>query len=77
MSTSKDYWYSKQHKYPHQILVPHMSDEDIDPRRAQELIGWEHHFLRVPINGVAHWGFKTQYALDLFKQIALLPKVQS
>lgn len=75
MGKSKDFWYSRQHKFPHQILVPHMSNEDVDPKQVAYLIGWEHHFLRVPISGTTYWGFKTKRGLELFKEIALNTKV--
>ncbi len=71
MGDGKKFWYSRQHKFPHQILVPHMSQEDVDPKLVPQLIGWDEHFLRVPFAGTAHWGFKTKRGLELFKAIAL------
>jgi hypothetical protein len=73
--SSRDFWYRRQHKFPHQILVPHMSDEDVDPKLVPQIIGWEHKFIRVPFKGTAHWGFQTSQGLELFKNIAFGPKV--
>jgi hypothetical protein len=59
------YWNDHQHKYPFQIDVPHKSDQDIDPRIFGQLTGED--FIRVPFDGVAHWGFKSPRTLELFQ----------
>lgn len=64
MSKSKNFWEMKQAKYPFQTEVPHMSPQDVNPRRVNEETS--HLFLRVPFDGVAHWGFETQAGLDWF-----------
>lgn len=76
-SKSEMFWDQRERYFPFQIEVPHMSREDIDPRAIPQLIGWRHKFLRVPFNGMAHWGFRSQDALDAFKQAIELTKVSS
>lgn len=68
--SSKDYWERRQHRFPHQISVPYMSDQDLDPGKVPYIIGWRHKFLRVPYNGMTHWGFETAVGLYLFKKAA-------
>lgn len=64
---SEHYWNCHNHKYPHQVMVGQFSKYDIDPKVAQQKISF--HFLRVPFNGVAHWGFEQEYELDRFKRL--------
>lgn len=74
-SKSEVYWDTHKHKYPFRTQVPHMSDQDLDPRLVPRLIGWRYKFLRVPFNGMAHWGFRDETALDIFMKVAYAPKV--
>ncbi len=76
-SKSQVFWEARNHHFPYQVSVAHMSDADLDPRVVPRIIGWRYKFLRVPFNGEAHWGFKDKEALDIFKQVALAPKVSS
>ena len=64
---SEHFWDKNHHKYPFQVTVGHMSPEDIDPRLVQRKVAF--HFLRVPFDGRAHWGFEQQSDLDAFKKI--------
>lgn len=64
MDKSEAYWRSHCEEYPHQTAVPHMSSEDPDPRKIMKLCN--HYFLRVPFNGEAHWGFRTEAGLNFF-----------
>lgn len=66
---SKNFWEMKQADYPFQIQVAHMSPQDVDPKTFNVVTGWKP-FLRVPFNGVAHWGFKDQSTLNEFKKLA-------
>lgn len=68
MHKGKWYWLENSREYPFQVEVAHMSPQDIDPRRYANMT--KDYFLRVPFNGKAHWGFKTQQALDNFKRAA-------
>lgn len=68
---SEHYWNKNNHKYPFQITVKHMSEHDLDPRYVQQQVSF--HFLRVPFNGEAHWGFNYQMDLDNFKVLAKIP----
>lgn len=61
---SEHYWDKNNYKYPYQCKVVHMSTEDVDPRKVQEKVSF--HFLRVPFNGEAHWGFETEANLNQF-----------
>ena len=63
------YWDKHNHNYPHQCKVAHMSPQDMDPRKVQELVSF--HFLRVPFNGEAHWGFKEEAHLKQFLLLAV------
>ncbi len=58
------YWNKHNHKYPHQCTVAHMSPQDIDPRVVQRSVSF--HFLRVPFNGEAHWGFTEEAHMHQF-----------
>lgn len=62
------YWSVHNQEYPFQIEVPHMSAYDVDPRKVQKEVTFN--FLRVPFDGMAHWGFKSQENLDAFKKFA-------
>lgn len=64
--SSEQYWNRHKNEYPFQISVKHMSNLDPDPRQVQ--IDVTFHFLRVPFNGEAHWGFKKEGDLDEFKK---------
>lgn len=64
---SEHYWNKNNHKYPHQITVPWKSKEDIDPVVVQKLVSF--HFLRVPFDGISHWGFLTKTDLDNFLRL--------
>ena len=66
------FWDKNNHKFPFQCEVPHMSQQDLDPRYVQERISF--HFMRVPFDKVAHWGFLSQVHLDAFKKLAGIPK---
>lgn len=61
---SKQYWDDRKQYYPFQTTVPHMSRRDLDPKKFSRMTNED--FLRVPFNGQAYWGFKTQKCLDLF-----------
>jgi len=61
---SKEYWEKRQHRYPYQVKVPHMSPQDMDPREFARVTGRQ--FLRVPFDGIAHWGFTSEMSLDKF-----------
>jgi hypothetical protein len=54
-----------------------MGHADIDPKLVPRAIGWQHKFLRVPFDGVAHWGFQTKTGMELFKKVAFAPKVSA
>lgn len=69
------FWNKNKHKYPFQITVKYMSEEDLDPRHAQRLVNF--HFLRVPFNGEAHWGFLSQHDLDKFKYLTGMLREQA
>ena len=62
------YWDKNHHKYPFQVTVGHMSMQDVDPKIVQQRINF--HFIRVPFDGSAHWGFTSQADLDGFKKLA-------
>lgn len=64
---SEHYWAKHNHRYPYQCTFPHRSPQDMDPRRVQELVSF--HFLRVPFNGQAHWGFKEEHHLNQFLEL--------
>lgn len=61
---SEYFWSKHNHKFPHQCKVKHMSPQDIDPREVQKTISF--HFLRVPFDGEAHWGFQEEQHLTQF-----------
>lgn len=65
MSRSKLYWDKHKHLYPFQVQVPHKSEQDLDPREVNRILG--NQFLRVPVDGIAHWGFETARARDWFQ----------
>jgi hypothetical protein len=67
LSPPEFYWTKNNHRYPHQCKVKHFSEQDIDPREVQQLVTF--HFLRVPFNGEAHWGFKEEQHLNRFLEI--------
>lgn len=64
---SEHYWDKNCHRYPHQCKVIHFSEQDLDPRHVQEVVTF--HFLRVPFNGEAHWGFKEEGHLLQFLEL--------
>lgn len=67
MARSKEYWDDHNAKYPHQTEVPHRSAKDPDPRKVHQLIGGG--FLRVPFDGIAHWGFRHKGDLESFERL--------
>lgn len=69
---SEHYWEKNKDRYPHQIAVPHLSPQDIDPRRVQKEVDF--YFIRVPFHGEAHWGFQSANHLESFKILAGIPQ---
>lgn len=65
-AASEHYWAVHSVRYPHQVIVPHMSAQDPKPGAVFAVIGSD--FLRVPFGGLAYWGFETAAALKMFKQ---------
>jgi hypothetical protein len=76
-SKAEVFWEHHKQKFPYHVRVPHMSHQDMDPKLVPLAIGWHNKFLRVPFDGVAHWGFRTNAARELFKKVAYAPKVSS
>lgn len=68
---SKQYWVDREKYYPFKDEVPHRSEQDIDPRDFNAISHGD--FLRVPFDGVAHWGFKKIEDLNLFKKMGGRP----
>lgn len=64
---SREYWEAKQRLYPHQVEVEQWSAQDIDPRTFARDVSRD--FLRVPFDGIAHWGFRYPQTLEKFKHI--------
>lgn len=65
---SEYYWDKNNHRFPFQVTVGHKTPQDPDPRIVQEKVCF--HFIRVPFNREAHWGFDTQDNLEKFKRLA-------
>jgi hypothetical protein len=61
---SEHFWEKNKHRYPHQCEVVHFSPQDPDPRTVQQEVTF--HFLRVPFDGKAHWGFLEERHLNQF-----------
>lgn len=66
--TSEQYWNKRRSYYPFQVVVDHMSDQDVNPARFATMTRKD--FLRVPFDGKAHWGFKDAESLRFFKSVA-------
>jgi hypothetical protein len=66
-AASRRYWADREHMYPHQIEVEHMSGFDLNPRLFAREVSMD--FLRVPFDGIAHWGFRYEQTLEKFKQM--------
>lgn len=64
---SRRYWEDKQHMYPYQIEVEQFTAADLDPRTFARDISMD--FLRVPFDGIAHWGFRYPQTLEKFMSI--------
>lgn len=65
---SRDHWESREKAFPYQIEVVHMSAQDLNPRLFANEVSRD--FLRVPFNGMAHWGFRYEQTLEKFKAMA-------
>lgn len=65
---SRRHWEARQHTFPYQIKVPHMSAADLNPRLFSRQVSMD--FLRVPFDGIAHWGFRYEQTLEKFKKMA-------
>ena len=65
---SRAHWEARQHSFPFQIEVVHMSASDLNPAIFAREISRD--FLRVPFDGIAHWGFRYPQTLEKFKSMA-------
>lgn len=68
LSASRRYWELKKIDYPFRLEVDHMSAQDLDPKYYSRLS--RGHFLRVPFDGKAHWGFRTHEEMVHFQNVA-------
>lgn len=65
---SENYWNMIKESYPHHVAVAHLSAADLDPRVVNAKV--TKHFKRVPVFGVAHFGFARLEDLNKFKRLA-------
>lgn len=61
---ARRFWEKREKFYPYKVNVDHMSKADVDPSKFRYMTKGE--FLRVPFDGVAHWGFKDAVTRDDF-----------
>lgn len=67
-SKQEEFWNDRKHHFPYHVEVPHLSPQDLDPKDFSQRT--RHRFLRVPFDGVAHWGFDNEKTRDYFKALS-------
>lgn len=61
----ENFWHKVKGNFPHHVVVPYMSEKDVDPRTLNQTLTRD--FIRVPFNGLTHFGFMHKHHFEKFK----------